>query len=215
MKLASKVLSIVSESFIENIEKKFDSVLHGIELTYHTDMGYVHSVNYVKDEDSIEVVLVIANDNGRVYLSIEEFIEKMDSGDIEIDDSAFDLKKYKSAVNDYKKATSDKDELSDVAGTPKAILHVLGKESEANGPMQSDIRINPSYSGRGMYGKECFGIEVERYQLNSIRDEFKSLDFEPVVDNMGMSLILYWPAVTFEKLKSLDKDNYLDDFETV
>lgn len=69
-----------------------------------------------------------------------------------------------------------------------------------------------SYSGRGMYGKKCIGIEV-----NSTENAMLDLGYsaanssvtseriaKPHVDNMGRDFIVYWPNV--EWLSEWDKD---------
>lgn len=52
-----------------------------------------------------------------------------------------------------------------------------------------------SYSGRGMFGKECVGITVfDPYQV-----VYLARDFDlgiPEVDNMGRDYIVYWPHIS-------------------
>ena len=78
-----------------------------------------------------------------------------------------------------------------------------------------------SYSGRGMYGKECIGVTVEvlgdlvtlgaaiAYEIAIAGDGSETVDeaiedligdgeLAPAVDNMGMSYIAYWPSIPFE-----------------
>lgn len=54
-----------------------------------------------------------------------------------------------------------------------------------------------SYSGRGMYGKECLGIEISKgADLSrlavSVGKDWLELG-EPKRDQLGMGTILYWP----------------------
>ena len=48
-----------------------------------------------------------------------------------------------------------------------------------------------SYSGRGMYGKTCLGVDLpgasKLVKLAGV--------LEPVLDQMGMGIIAYWPSI--------------------
>lgn len=72
--------------------------------------------------------------------------------------------------------------------------------------------IRMDYSGRGMYGKECFGIVTGeslwnvRGELEEIRKDYEEdgelyddlctlLENEPSEDSMGMDRIYYWTRV--------------------
>lgn len=73
-----------------------------------------------------------------------------------------------------------------------------------------DAGLEPrEYSGRGMYGKHCLGVDVERNMMpeafeicvNLIKNgaeteaiaEFgRGIDY----DSMGLGMIIYWPALT-------------------
>jgi len=67
-----------------------------------------------------------------------------------------------------------------------------------------------SYSGRGMYGKECFAITVDSpyraiqeiaYELglNNGGDDDEAIPAprNVAVDNMGTQYVVYWPGVSF------------------
>jgi hypothetical protein len=73
-----------------------------------------------------------------------------------------------------------------------------------------DVR---SYSGRGMYGKECLGVECDDPVAcvldvigefaNCTDDKFDVVDLveslrDPSQDSMGLSSILYWPRIKWE-----------------
>lgn len=64
-----------------------------------------------------------------------------------------------------------------------------------------------SYSGRGMYGRTCLGVTCDE-PYGVIADLLRSCDAEELsdladvvertrTDNMGLSLVLYWPGVPF------------------
>lgn len=76
-------------------------------------------------------------------------------------------------------------------------VRILSDEAEYR---EGEVRTD--YSGRGMYGKECFGIVV-RYRddlgeiLDAAGDFTEDMD-NPVWDNMGLSHIAYWPWLSVE-----------------
>lgn len=62
-----------------------------------------------------------------------------------------------------------------------------------------------SYSGRGMYGKECVGVTCDN-QVDLIfdmmdhasRNQIKELK-GCITDSMGRSIIVYWPSVAWSE----------------
>lgn len=80
-----------------------------------------------------------------------------------------------------------------------------------------DCRFRSSYSGRGMYGRECVGITGDRGQLQLVIAEIikethhslagLNMDFDHVVDlvmnysedSMGRGSIFYWPQIQMEE----------------
>lgn len=75
-------------------------------------------------------------------------------------------------------------------------VRILSEEAEyREGGVRTD------YSGRGMYGKQCFGIVV-RYQsdleeiLEAAGSDVAEDMSDPIWDNMGLSYIAYWPEIT-------------------
>ena len=58
-----------------------------------------------------------------------------------------------------------------------------------------------SYSGRNMYGKECLGIDMEsmtdafRFALSVQDSDLAYILSQPVFDNMGRGIIVYFPDV--------------------
>lgn len=82
-----------------------------------------------------------------------------------------------------------------------------------------------SYSGRGMYGRECVGVEVdnvgELFQLGleladgTDEDErFELQNLKVSWDSMGMGTILYFPDVGWPKGRK-DSDAEDDDDDVV
>lgn len=60
-----------------------------------------------------------------------------------------------------------------------------------------DIDYTPYYSGRGMYGAECFAItgktsDLIRF-LRALPDEVGDELVDPSTDNMGLDIVFYWP----------------------
>ena len=72
-----------------------------------------------------------------------------------------------------------------------------------------------SYSGRNMYGKECLGIDMEsmtdafRFALSVEDSDLIYKLSQPVFDNMGRGIIVYFPNV--EAPEGIDNDE--DDDE--
>lgn len=70
--------------------------------------------------------------------------------------------------------------------------------------------VRTDYSGRGMYGRTCFGIDIDGaaagftfklgVALAANHPELaEELSYETVAtDNMGLGTIVYWPNVTVE-----------------
>jgi len=60
------------------------------------------------------------------------------------------------------------------------------------------------YSGRGMMGRECVGVDVEylgqAFDVGCAVGAECDYDFgTPDADNMGMGYILYWPSLDWPK----------------
>ncbi len=87
-----------------------------------------------------------------------------------------------------------------------------------------DTRDVRDYSGRGMYGAHCVGVDAERpgdimgISADLIRagltaDDLESLGDALCTDGMGRGIIVYWPALklTAEQVAALGDDD--DDEE--
>ena len=78
-----------------------------------------------------------------------------------------------------------------------------------------DAGLTPrSYSGRGMYGKECLGVNTDMSAMavagwlikalketvddESQWDELADILYDTVIDSMGRGIIMYWPSIAFE-----------------
>lgn len=80
-------------------------------------------------------------------------------------------------------------------------------------------KLYESYSGRGMYGRNCIGITGSKTECNTVIGEAIKLaaadmsdevitsgDFDVLIDkllghaedSMGCDMIMYWPSVAFE-----------------
>ena len=82
----------------------------------------------------------------------------------------------------------------------------------------NDFHTRP-YSGRGMLGKECLAVVVEdpikgTWDIATMLADFNAraeeLDQEPVpepreirYDNLGLSFVIYWTRVPFERISVL------------
>lgn len=55
--------------------------------------------------------------------------------------------------------------------------------------------IRDDYSGRGMFGRTCYGIDCRH--LDEALLEVKQVNLPtPNYDNMGKGWIIYWPSIT-------------------
>jgi hypothetical protein len=57
--------------------------------------------------------------------------------------------------------------------------------------------LQESYSGRGMYGKTCYGIVCDNIETCVEEANFRGL-FGAQSDSMGKHFIVYWPSVQGE-----------------
>src|SRR6185503_1826598 len=82
-----------------------------------------------------------------------------------------------------------------------------------------------SYSGRGMYGKECFGVDssnpvndlirlfgalAEQFDAEQIAEVANALDGVRM-DSMGRGSIMYWPSIEWQENVRDDQDEDGDD----
>jgi len=67
------------------------------------------------------------------------------------------------------------------------------------------------YSGRGMYGRSCLGVEVnDLYKIFHLGAEVgdSAFDYDCVrIDNMGMDYILYFPDMDFSNEDLNEEDD--------
>jgi hypothetical protein len=60
-----------------------------------------------------------------------------------------------------------------------------------------------SYSGRGMFGKECAAFTTsDNFSRNTILKEMDELDIESRRDSMGLGVVFYWPQVSMAEIKA-------------
>jgi hypothetical protein len=70
--------------------------------------------------------------------------------------------------------------------------------------LDGEISIYENYSGRGMYGSECFGIVCNESNfaqfcaaIGAATDGWGDWIYKVRSDSMGLSTIWYWPGVSF------------------
>ena len=62
-----------------------------------------------------------------------------------------------------------------------------------------DSQIYEGYSGRGMYGGECFGVVVpSREYIQAVEAAASRGLYGAKVDQMGCDMIVYWPRPRIE-----------------
>jgi len=65
-----------------------------------------------------------------------------------------------------------------------------------------ELEVTTDYSGRAMYGAQCFSVEGPMYELDEGKPILMELmGDEPRIDNMGMDYVYYWP-----NLRTRDSD---------
>lgn len=72
-----------------------------------------------------------------------------------------------------------------------------------------ELKFHHDYSGRGMYGRTCIGVEGTRENFwrftlvmaSELHEDLMiALETLPQQDSMGMDLIWYWPGVTIDNI---------------
>ena len=73
---------------------------------------------------------------------------------------------------------------------------------------ETESKFTSTYSGRGMYGKQCCGITTDDPYKICLLLGSKGLDPETDirVDNMGLSTIIYFPRIQLTKDVEFDED---------
>lgn len=78
-----------------------------------------------------------------------------------------------------------------------------------------DVHVRHGYSGRGMYGDKCFGIDFETnadmiafvaafsYRACQKGEDIPEWLRDVRTDDMGRGIVAYWPRVALEGLPSL------------
>lgn len=69
-----------------------------------------------------------------------------------------------------------------------------------------------SYSGRGMYGQQCLGIDFDdmgeafRFAL-LLGDDLAGILARPSFDSMGLGIVAYWPNVEAPEVADEDDED--------
>lgn len=71
---------------------------------------------------------------------------------------------------------------------------------------EAGVEYRTNYSGRGMYGAECFAIEGKTSDLvrflRQLPDEIADELVDPTTDSMGLDIVFYWPYLLRTKESS-------------
>lgn len=90
--------------------------------------------------------------------------------------------------------------------------HVLSLLDQTN--FSEDVR---AYSGRGMSGRVCLGVEIARGQLFELGYEIARAVYSgsvwancsivpvPHTDSMGHGVIAYWPGATVQEIEEREE----------
>ena len=58
-----------------------------------------------------------------------------------------------------------------------------------------------AYSGRFMYGRNCVGVNVDRYEYSELCKNLKKRKINFTSDNMGMDMVVYFTNIDWEDVK--------------
>jgi len=80
---------------------------------------------------------------------------------------------------------------------------IMAQENASDG-----INVYCDYSGRFMYGEDCFALyTANRWQGDSIQEYMREHDLScGRCDSMGMGVVLYWPGLTLACLTESQRD---------
>lgn len=77
-----------------------------------------------------------------------------------------------------------------------------------------EVQVHPTYSGRGMYGKNCIGFSGPGsiafhvgLAFGRVMDEDEVRDLSPAQDNMGLGTIVYFSNLQLAEGETWDKDS--------
>jgi len=184
-------------------KEKVVDLLEGMGFEMRGKQYHISDVSYDRNEEEIRVGYENLTDGTEYSTLFSSFYYWLTNNEAETM-SQFDFKELKDLWTEISAKEEEQENFKNQPeyGTNKGILKVLGEN-------QDEIKeIRTDYSGRGMYGKECFGIVVESY--SNIEDELEKYDVMGRKDNMGHDMIIYWPSLTYEKLKSEDTEGVLN-----
>ena len=119
--------------------------------------------------------------------------ESDETTDEEFDEYARDLG-YDAGVEDEEDEDEEEEEEDQYGNTLPQILGNLAAEM--------DMTPRADYSGRGMFGDQCYAITVSRDDYDLAFDVLKKRVPGTRSDNMGLRMIIYWPSISYEKIKN-------------
>lgn len=195
---------------IASVQKEFKEqvvdLLEGMGFEMRGKQYHISDISYDRNEEEIRVEYENLTEGTEHSKSFSSFYYWLTNNEAETM-SQFDFKELKDLWTEISAKEEEQENFKNQPeyGTNKGILKVLGEN-------QDEIKeIRTDYSGRGMYGVECFGIVVEPY--SNIEDELEKYDVMGRKDNMGHDYIIYWPSLTYEELKSEDTNGILRGFD--
>lgn len=113
-------------------------------------------------------------------------------------------------------ATITTDQLSDLSD-------YLADNSNADFHEDDDLGVFRTYSGRGMYGRECVGLVISNSEMFEVAmvvgqwltDNVVDYDLSDAfknarTDSMGRSMIVYWPSIAIEAAGPDDEADEMD-----
>lgn len=176
--------------------------LVGYTLSKDDEQIEINSVKYEKDTDELLIRCHYtkgdADPKKTNLYGISSLSNKLDKGwkFDEYHDRLMGIVRISENELEALEAERDEAEENDEYGNEKAIILVIDGYDD-------ELKIRKDYSGRGMYGKECFGIVVGG-NTKELEEDFEKLGVKPNKDSMGLDVILYWPQFTYENIIAAD-----------
>lgn len=179
-----------------------DGVLHKKE---NPDITIDIQRAYIDEEEGDGILIEAEYSNGikerKISYTLHDILAKVENDGFEfIENEKSFIESLKKAIELSDEAMEELEDLKDedAYGTIRGLIDAIDA-------YDGEIKLYKNYSGRNMYGRECFGIVVDSYD-SELKDLFVTFGIVPNQDGMGLSTILYWPKFKYEDILKEDKN---------
>jgi len=197
-----KVIANVHKDFKE----KFYDLLDDKSFELNGKGCHITDVRFNKDEEELRIEYTVEENDKSSFIDSFYYWLQNNRDSFKSDD--FQMSELENLWVEFNSAQEEQEEFKNQPeyGTDLGLLKLLYEHAD-------DVQtIYKEYSGRGMYGKTCFGIIVEPY--TDLETELEKYDVMGHTDNMGRDIIIYWPGKTYESLKAKDTNGVLSQFDS-